>query len=77
MTQLVRPVRPRPRIGGRIASVHAQIALAAVAVIVQLWLLSTSLNAFLSGETGALWSFAIISAVAFLGNLGLLLASRE
>ena len=77
MKQVSKPVRPRQRIGGKMAAVHAQIALAAVAVVVQLWLLTTSLDAFLAGEIAPLWSFAVVSAAAFLGSLGLLVATRE
>ncbi|TAK31778.1 MAG: hypothetical protein EPO21_16695 [Chloroflexota bacterium] len=71
------PRRPRKRIGGRIAAVHAQIILATLAVIVQLWLLTTALDVLLSGDPRPLWSFAAVSAVAFLGSLGLLLASHD
>ena len=77
MTQSFPPRQPRKRIGGLIAAVHAQIALTTLAVIVQLWLLTTALDMFLAGDLGPLWSFAVISAVAFLGSLGLLLARHD
>lgn len=77
MRQPFPPRRPRQRIGGVIAAVHAQIILATLAVIVQLWLLTTALDVFLAGDVRSLWSFAAVSAAAFLGSLGLLLSSHD
>ncbi len=73
----VPPRRPQQRYAGKVAAVHAQIVLVTLAVIVQLWLLTTSMDVFLAGDLSPLWSFAAVSAVAFLGSLGLLIASHD
>jgi hypothetical protein len=41
-------------------------------VVLQLWLLTASMNAYLAGNERVLWPAAIASAVGFLLNAGLL-----
>lgn len=46
--------------------------LVGVGVVIQLWLLSTSLEAVLAGDASLPIPATIVSAVVFLANLGLL-----
>ena len=43
-----------------------------VLVILQLWLLTATMNAYLGGDEGVIWPAAAASAVCLLLNLGLL-----
>lgn len=51
---------------GRAAIVQGQVYLVAVVVIVQLFLVTVSLNELLSGRTSPLWGITAISFVGFL-----------
>lgn len=62
---------------GKIAAVHAQIGIAALMVVGQLWLLTIALNEFLLGHVMGAVTTALASALAFLASLGALLAYRE
>jgi hypothetical protein len=44
----------------------------ALLVVLQLWLLTATMNAYLGGDTGVLWPALIASLICFLLNLGLL-----
>lgn len=48
------------------------LALLLVLVVLQLWLLSATMNAFLGGDDSVVWPAAAASLVCFLLNLGLL-----
>lgn len=43
-----------------------------ILVVMQLWLLTATMNAFLGGNTAVVWPAAFASLVCFLLNLGLL-----
>ena len=49
------------------------LALIAVLLIVQIWLLTATLESYLAGHREAAWSAAIISGVIFLACVGLYL----
>jgi hypothetical protein len=48
------------------------LAIVLVLVVLQLWLLTATMNAFLGGEDAVIWPAAGASAVCFVLNLGLL-----
>ena len=48
------------------------LSIVVVLVVLQLWLLTATMNAYLGGDESAIWPAAIVSAVCFLLNLGLL-----
>lgn len=52
--------------------VYGILSVVLVLVILQLWLLTATMNAFLGGDEGVVWPAAIASLVCFLLNLGLL-----
>jgi hypothetical protein len=52
--------------------VYAILALVLVLVVLQLWLLTATMNAYLGGDDGVVWPAAAASAVCLLLNLGLL-----
>ena len=62
MTRRVRMVRAQ-----RMTIVNAMLAFVVLIVILQLWLLTATMNAYLGGDTGPV----IPAAVASLGCLGL------
>ncbi|MGE0130379.1 MAG: DUF6755 family protein [Blastocatellales bacterium] len=52
--------------------VYGILCIVLVLVVLQLWLLTATMNAYLGGDTGVVWPAAIASVVCFLLNLGLL-----
>lgn len=52
--------------------VYGILCIVLVLVVLQLWLLSATMNAYLGGDTRVIWPAAIASLVCFLLNLGLL-----
>lgn len=60
---------PRPRLlrGQRMTIVNAMLAFVVMIVILQLWLLTATMNAYLGGDT----TIVIPAALASLGCLGL------
>ncbi len=52
--------------------VYGILCIVIVLVVLQLWLLTATMNAFLGGDTGVLWLALIASLICFLLNLGLL-----
>ncbi len=52
--------------------VYGILCIVLVLVVLQLWLLTATMNAYLGGDTGVVWPAAIASLVCFLLNLGLL-----
>ena len=52
--------------------VHGILCVVLVLVILQLWLLTATMNAFLGGDEGVIWPAAAASCVCLLLNLGLL-----
>jgi divalent metal cation (Fe/Co/Zn/Cd) transporter len=53
------------------------LAFVVIIVILQLWLLTATMNAFLGGDDTAVWPAAIASALCFALNVGLLLYLRR
>lgn len=68
---------PRRSTEGRIAAVHAQIAIVAFLVVGQLWMLTVAWDELEQGHIAAVSSLAVASAVSFLICLATLLAYRE
>ena len=56
----------------KMAIVYGILCIALVLVVLQLWLLTATMNAFLGGDTAVVWPTAFASLVCFLLNLGLL-----
>jgi hypothetical protein len=56
----------------RLTIVYGILCIVLVLVILQLWLLTATMNAFLGGDEGVIWPAALASAVCLLLNLGLL-----
>jgi hypothetical protein len=52
--------------------VYGILCIVLVLVVLQLWLLVATMNAYLGGDTAVVWPAAIASLVCFLLNLGLL-----
>ncbi|CAN5637819.1 hypothetical protein BH10CYA1_BH10CYA1_13340 [soil metagenome] len=60
-----------------IVAIDGCLALTAVLLIVQMWLLTASLEAHLSGNLESAIPGAIFSGLLFLGNVGLYLSVRR
>jgi len=56
----------------RLTIVYGILGIVLVLVILQLWLLTATMNAYLGGDFGVVWPAAVASAVCLLLNLGLL-----
>ena len=56
----------------RMTIVHGILCIVLILVILQLWLLTATMNAFLGGDEGVIWPAAAASMVCLLLNLGLL-----
>ena len=54
-----------------LVAIHGAMALIVIFLIVQIWLLSATLENFLAGHTGAVLPAAIFSGLVFLGCLAL------
>lgn len=52
--------------------VYGILCLVLILVILQLWLLMATMNAFLGGDDGVVWPAALVSLVCLGLNLGLL-----
>lgn len=52
--------------------VYGMLAFVIILVILQLWLLTATMNAWLGGDESIIWPAAVGSAFCFLLNLGLL-----
>ncbi|HEX2488780.1 MAG TPA: DUF6755 family protein [Blastocatellia bacterium] len=52
--------------------VYGILCVVIVLVVLQFWLLTATMNAYLGGDTEVVWPAAIASLVCFLLNLGLL-----
>lgn len=60
-----------------LVAIDGSLALTVVLLIVQMWLLTASLEAHLSGDRDSAVPGAIFSGVLFFGNLGLYLFVRR
>lgn len=56
----------------RTTVVHGILCLVLILVVLQLWLLMASMNAFLGGDIAVIWPAALASLGCFALNLGLL-----
>jgi hypothetical protein len=56
----------------KITIVYGILCIVILLVVLQLWLLTATMNAYLGGDTGVIWPALIASLVCFLLNLGLL-----
>jgi hypothetical protein len=56
----------------RTTIVHGMLAFVVILVILQLWLLTATMNAFLGGDESVIWPAAAVSAACLLLNAGLL-----
>lgn len=56
----------------RMTIVYGVLCFVLILVILQLWLLTATMNAFLGGDEGVIWPAAAASSVCLLLNLGLL-----
>jgi hypothetical protein len=56
----------------RTTIVHAMLAFVIMLVLLQLWLLTATMNAYLGGDTSVIWPAAGASVMCLLLNVGLL-----
>lgn len=56
----------------KITIVYGILCVVIILVVLQLWLLVATMNAYLGGDYGVVWPALIASLVCFLLNLGLL-----
>jgi uncharacterized protein DUF6755 len=56
----------------RTTIVYGMLGFVVILVVLQLWLLTATMNAYLGGDDGVIWPAAIASLVCLLLNLGLL-----
>lgn len=52
--------------------VYGMLGFVVILVVLQLWLLTATMNAYLGGDEGVVWPAAAASLACFLLNLGLL-----
>ena len=56
----------------RLTIIYGILCIVLILVILQLWLLTATMNAFLGGDEAVIWPAAAASTVCLLLNLGLL-----
>lgn len=56
----------------RMTIIHGILSVVLILVILQLWLLTATMNAYLGGDEGVIWPAAAASTICLLLNLGLL-----
>jgi hypothetical protein len=56
----------------RLTIVYGMLAFVIIIVILQLWLLTATMNAYLGGDEAVIWPAAVASACCFALNAGLL-----
>lgn len=56
----------------RITIIYGMIAFILILVILQLWLLTATMNAYLGGDEGVIWPAAAASILCLALNVGLL-----
>ena len=61
----------------RMTIVQGMLAFVMVGVLIQLWLLTATMNAYLGGEETIVWPAALASVVCLSLNAGLLLFLRR
>ena len=68
MTPLRRPVTRDQRT----IVIYGMLAFVLIIVVLQLWLLTATMNAYLGGDAAVIWPAAIVSLACLVLNLGLL-----
>jgi hypothetical protein len=71
-----RPRRPFSR-DQRVTIISGMLVFVLIIVVLQLWLLTATMNAWLGGDDSIVWPGALVSAAALVLNLGLLLYLRR
>ncbi len=66
------PLQRKPSLQHRTSIVYGILSIVMILVILQLWLLTATMNAFLGGDSAVIWPAAGASLVCLLLNLGLL-----
>ena len=61
----------------RMPIVQGILSFVLILVVLQLWLLTATMNAFLGGDDAVVWPAAVASGVCFALNAGLLLYLRR
>ena len=56
----------------RLTIIYGMLCFIVVLVVLQLWLLTATMNAFLGGDASVIWPAALVSLICFALNLGLL-----
>ena len=56
----------------RLAIVYGILCVVLIIVMLQLWLLMATMNAYLGGDEAVIWPAALVSLIGFLLNAGLL-----
>ena len=56
----------------RLTIVNGMLAFVVLLVVLQLWLLTATMNAYLVGDQSVIWPAAVVSALCLLLNAGLL-----
>jgi uncharacterized protein DUF6755 len=56
----------------RTTIVHGMLAFVLIVVVLQLWLLTATMNAWLGGDDSIVWPAAVVSAAGLALNVGLL-----
>ncbi len=56
----------------RLAIIYGMLCFIVVLVVLQLWLLTATMNAYLGGDSSVIWPAALASLICFALNLGLL-----
>ena len=56
----------------RLTIIHGMLVFVLIIVILQLWLLTATMNAFLGGDDSVVWPAAAVSAGGLMLNVGLL-----
>ncbi len=68
----MRSIKPRLSLPKRTMVVYGILCVVMILVVLQLWLLTATMNAFLGGDSAVIWPAAGASVICFLLNLGLL-----
>ena len=55
----------------RVTIIFGMLVFVVIVVVLQLWLLTATMNAFLGGDDAVVWPAAAVSSACFLLNVGL------
>jgi hypothetical protein len=74
----VRPIARRPfSRDQRVTIINGMLVFVLIVVILQLWLLTATMNAWLGGDDSIVWPGALVSAAGLALNVGLLAYLRR